>query len=110
MPKNWSNRDWIWLMSILIFIIIFVSTGWIINLSDSETVVSFISFAATGISIALAIVAMAIAISQNNSSQNINAQITNTLTKIDTKVSGLSENFSSLITEKTYSINDFNCR
>lgn len=60
MFKNWSNRDWIWLTSYFIFIIILLLANYYISWATSLSVVS------SATSIALAIVAIFLSLKQDS--------------------------------------------
>ncbi|KDR95984.1 hypothetical protein SAMN02745945_01744 [Peptoclostridium litorale DSM 5388] len=65
MLKKWSNRDWFWLCGVLIL-------GWIVSLSiklaDNGEIINLISLVGSGVSIALAVVAIIYAFNQSTQS------------------------------------------
>lgn len=84
MSKKWTERDWIWTVSILIGIIIIILT-W--RLNDNDSVVNVISMFSSGASIILAIVAIVQSTMYNNSSNELNAKMTEKLSNLETNVS-----------------------
>lgn len=84
--EKWRNRDWIWLVGILIAIIVSVMT---IRLNDNDSVVNIISLLSSVASITLAIVAIWQS-SYNNSESN------KTLEKFNTKLDFMDKNLASI--------------
>lgn len=83
---RWTNRDWKWLVGILIGFIILILT---FRLGDNLEVINLFSFISSSVSIALAGVAIFIALKQDSDNQRITSRITNALTKIETKVDSM---------------------
>lgn len=95
MLKKWTERDWMWLVSLLIIVIIIILT-W--RLNDNNSVVNIISMFSSGASIMLAIVAIVQSTIYNSSANELNAKMTE-------KISSL-ENNMSLVRDKL--LNDVN--
>lgn len=95
MLKRWTDRDWMWLVSLLIIVIIIILT-W--RLNDNNSVVNIISMFSSGASIMLAIVAIVQSTIYNSSANELNAKMTE-------KISSL-ENNMSLVRDKL--LNDVN--
>jgi len=83
MKNEWGTRDWKWLVGVLIGVILLILSGWIIKIPDVTT---YLSILGTGVSIALAFIAIYIALSQNNNSQILNVNTLDLLARIDVKV------------------------
>ncbi|GEM_PF-1951590 len=83
MKNEWGTRDWKWLVGVLIGIILLILSGWIIKIPDVTT---YLSILGTGVSIALAFIAIYISLSQNNNSQILNVNTIDLLARIDEKV------------------------
>ena len=83
MKNEWRTRDWKWLVGVLIGIILLILSGWIIKIPDVTT---YLSILGTGVSIALAFIAIYIALSQNNNSQILNANTLDLLVRMNEKV------------------------
>lgn len=86
--KNWTNRDWLWTTGILIGIII---TSFAFFLSENNRVVEIFSFLASGVSIALAFVAIYVSSNQNKESQSLSQNMSETLARMDEKVRSINE-------------------
>ena len=82
MFKNWTNRDWFWLLGFLIGVIILLVAGFY-NSDEVELNFSIISSA---VSIALALVAIFIAIKQEGDNQVVTRETSNALMKIRGKI------------------------
>ncbi|KQB91892.1 MULTISPECIES: hypothetical protein [Geobacillus] len=91
--KKWTNRDWMWLVSILIAIIILVLTY---RLSDNQEVTNLFSFISSSVSIALALVAIVITLKQDSDNQRLTRQMHETLARIDEKLNSVGEKVSSI--------------
>ncbi|MDH5091441.1 hypothetical protein [Clostridium perfringens] len=87
--KNWTNRDWGWLTSILVGIIIIILT-W--RLNDNDNIVNIISMFASGASIILAVVAIVQSTIYNSSSNELNAKMTEKLSLLENNVEFVKEN------------------
>ncbi|SJZ99705.1 hypothetical protein [Selenihalanaerobacter shriftii] len=81
--ESWGNKDWKWLVGVLISIIILVMAGWLSNMSN---IINYFSFTSNGVSIVLALVAIYISLSQNNTSQILNSKTTDMLAKMYEKI------------------------
>ncbi|SHH56938.1 hypothetical protein [Clostridium intestinale] len=87
--KDWRNRDWCWIVSILIGIIIVVLT-W--RLNDNSSVVNIISMFASGASIILAVVAIVQSTLYNTSSNELNSKMTEKLSLIENTMEIVKDN------------------
>lgn len=87
--KDWRDRDWIWIISILLGSIIVILT-W--RLNDNDNVVNIISMFASGASIILAIVAIIQSTIYNSSSNELNAKMTEKLSILENNVELVKEN------------------
>lgn len=83
---KWRNQDWYWLTGILIIIIIFILA---FRLSDNVTFMNVFSFMASGVSIALAFVAMYTSFKQNSDNQTLTTQMNETLARMDEKINNM---------------------
>ncbi len=81
--KDWRNRDWIWIVSILLGVIIIILT-W--RLNEKDNVVNIISMFASGASIILAVVAIVQSTIYNSSSNELYAKMTEKLSSLDNNV------------------------
>lgn len=79
--KDWRDRDWLWIISILLGIIIIILT-WRLN----DNVVNIISMFASGASIILAVVAIVQSTIYNNSSNELNAKMTEKLSILENNI------------------------
>jgi hypothetical protein len=86
--KNWTNRDWFWITGILITIII---TCFAFFLSENDRVVEIFSFLASGVSIALAFVAIYVSSNQNKESQSLSQSMSDTLARMSERVNSVNE-------------------
>lgn len=87
--KNWRNRDWVWVTSILIGIIVIILT-W--RLNDNDNIVNIISMFASGASIILAVVAIVQSTIYNSSSNELNSKMTEKLSLLENNVELVKEN------------------
>lgn len=80
MKKNqkWTNRDWFWLVGILIGIMIIM----IASFFNNESVEINFSIISSAVSIALALVAIFIALKQDSDNQKVNFSVSNLLNEI----------------------------
>ncbi|PEZ05552.1 hypothetical protein CN326_13895 [Bacillus sp. AFS018417] len=80
--KKWENRDWVWLVGILITIIILLIAGFYNNdkIELNFTIIS------SAVSIALALVAIFIALKQDSDNQRVNDRISYLLNEISVNV------------------------
>jgi uncharacterized protein YoxC len=85
---NWTNRDWIWLTSILVGLIIFIFS---FRLSDNQRVTEIFSFLSSGVSIALAFVAIYVSSNQNKETQTLSLNMSETLARLDEKIHSINE-------------------
>ena len=88
---EWRNRDWFWVTGIMIALIIFILA---FRLSDNLTFMSVFSFLASGVSIALAFVAMYTSFKQNSDNQNLTTQMSETLARMDEKINSMGQKVS----------------
>jgi hypothetical protein len=102
MFKNWSNRDWVWLVTILCGIIIAIISKRLVAI-DEGNILNYISFAATGVSIALALVAIGMAITYNTSSNELYVRMSSTIERMDEKLIGMKDNIEKINNMKPYS-------
>ncbi|PER61749.1 hypothetical protein [Bacillus cereus] len=87
MFKNWSNRDWIWTIGILVMIIILLVADFF-NFPNIEANFSIISSA---VSIALALVAIFIALKQESDNQQVNNQVNHLLNEISASIRNVND-------------------
>lgn len=90
---SWTTKDFGWLIFILVGIILAILT---IRLGDNKDILSYISFGANAVAIALSLVAIGIAIAQNNSSQDLYSRMSETMIKVDEKITNLDYKISNL--------------
>jgi len=83
--NGWRNRDWIWLVGILVVLIILLIAG----CYNSDTIELNFSIISSAVSIALALVAIFIALKQDSDNQRVTSTITNALIKIESKVDSM---------------------
>lgn len=88
---EWRNRDWFWLTGIMIAIIIFILA---FRLSDNSTFMNVFAFLASGVSIALAFVAMYTSFKQNSDNQTLTTQMSETLARMDEKMNSMGQRVS----------------
>ncbi|EJS70442.1 hypothetical protein ICW_01911 [Bacillus wiedmannii] len=81
--SNWTDKDWKWLMGILIGIIILILSLWFADYKGIEANFSIMSSA---VSIALGLVAIYIALKQDSDSQRLNQQMQDTLRTMENKI------------------------
>lgn len=80
MMKNWTDRDWKWLVGILISVIILLVASIFAKNKNIELNFSIISSA---VSIALALIAIFIAINQERDNKELSYKLNVTMTKIE---------------------------
>ncbi|MEB9368444.1 hypothetical protein P4J04_17190 [Bacillus cereus] len=83
--NGWRNRDWIWLVGILVGLIILLIAG----CYNSDAIELNFSIISSAVSIALALVAIFIALKQDSDNQRVTSTITNALIKIESKVDSM---------------------
>lgn len=76
--KKWTNRDWFWLVGILVGIMIFMVAGFY----NSERVEMNFSIISSAVSIALALIAIFIALKQDSDNQVVNLRVSDRLLEI----------------------------
>ncbi|HDR7450322.1 hypothetical protein [Bacillus thuringiensis] len=81
--RNWTDKDWKWLMSILVGIIILILSLWFADYKGIEANFSIMSSA---VSIALGLVAIYIALKQDSDSQRLNQQMQDILRTMENKI------------------------
>jgi hypothetical protein len=86
---KWNERDWKWVIGILLSIIILILT---IRLGDNQDVINLFSFISSSVSIALALVAIFIALKQDGESRRVNYLTTRILNSIEFKLNNVDEN------------------
>ncbi|MFJ7665587.1 hypothetical protein ACIQXI_00680 [Lysinibacillus sp. NPDC097195] len=86
MFKNWTNRDWFWLLGVLIGIIVLLIATIFAKNENIEVNFGIISSA---VSIALALVAIFFAWKQDSDNQAVTRHTTNLLSSIRAKVDGM---------------------
>ncbi|PEN34442.1 hypothetical protein CN543_18425 [Bacillus toyonensis] len=80
--KKWRNRDWVWVVGILIVINIIL----IANVYDYAHIEANFSIISSAVSIALALVAIFIALKQDSDNQQVNNQLSYLLNEISANV------------------------
>lgn len=80
--KRWSNRDWFWLVGILLVIIIFL----VAKVFDYVNIEANFSIISSAVSIALALVAIFIALKQDSDNQQVNSRVSYLLNEISANV------------------------
>lgn len=86
--KSWTNRDWKWFTSILVGIILL---SFSILLSDANQLIQIFSFLSSGVSIALAFVAIYVSSNQNRESQSLFLSMNETLARLDEKIQSVND-------------------
>lgn len=86
MFKNWTNRDWFWLLGVLIGIIVLLVATIFARSKNIEVNFGIISSA---VSIALALLAIFIAWKQDSDNQIVTRETSNLLTKITSKIDNM---------------------
>lgn len=89
MFKNWGSRDWFWLSSIFLGIILIILT-W--RLNDNDSVVNIISMFSSGASIILALAAIVQSTMYNNSANELNARVTEKISVMENNVELIKDN------------------
>lgn len=105
MFKSWSDKDWKWLVCILIGGIIVILSHWFVGM-ENDNVLNYISFMATGVSTVLAIVAIGISISQNENSSHLNVRMNSTIERMDEKLNGVKDSITNGMTPVRKERND----
>ncbi|UBR28718.1 hypothetical protein LCG60_19060 [Bacillus sp. SD-4] len=85
--KRWSDRDWIWLVGILIMIIILLIAGFY----NSNAIELNFSIISSAVSIALALVAIFIALKQDSDNQQVNSQVNHLLNDISANIRNVND-------------------
>lgn len=80
--KKWNNRDWVWLVGILVMLIILLIAG----CYNSDAIELNFSIISSAVSIALALVAIFIALKQDSDNQRVNDRLSYLLSEISTNV------------------------
>jgi len=88
MFKNWTNRDWLWLLGVLISIIILLISSIFAKSKNIELNFSIVSSA---VSIALALVAIFIALSQSRENQELSTSLKVTMSIMNEKLNSVDE-------------------
>ncbi|WP_342543309.1 hypothetical protein MHH33_06940 [Paenisporosarcina sp. FSL H8-0542] len=88
MLKNWTNRDWLWLLGVLISIIILLIASIFAKSKNIELNFSIVSSA---VSIALALVAIFIALSQSRENQELSTSLKVTMSIMNEKLNSVDE-------------------
>ncbi|CAK6472648.1 hypothetical protein BFRIG_01866 [Peribacillus frigoritolerans] len=83
--SKWSDKDWKWLVGILIGIMILM----VASFFNSDKVEMNFSIISSAVSIALALVAIFIALKQDSDNQRVTNKMTEALMKIETKVNSM---------------------
>ncbi|KAB2396777.1 hypothetical protein [Bacillus cereus] len=81
--RDWTDKDWKWLMGILVGIIILILSLWFADYKGIEANFSIMSSA---VSIALGLVAIYIALKQDSDSQRLNQQMQDILRTMESKI------------------------
>lgn len=85
---NWTEKDWKWLVGILIAIIIFIFT---FRLGDNQDVTDLFSFISSSVSIALAGVAIFLALKQDTDNRRVNEQTSQLLREMNFGIRNVDE-------------------
>ncbi|WP_226545009.1 hypothetical protein [Bacillus thuringiensis] len=85
--KRWSNRDWFWLVGILLMAIIFL----VAKVFDYVNIEANFSIISSAVSIALAVIAIVIALKQDSDNQRVNAQVSRALSEISMNVKSVDD-------------------
>ncbi|WP_212936751.1 hypothetical protein [Bacillus hominis] len=80
--KKWGNRDWFWLVGVLVTVIILLVAGFY----NSNTIELNFSIISSAVSIALALVAIFIALKQDSDNQRVNDRLSRLLNEISINV------------------------
>ncbi|MCM3712016.1 hypothetical protein [Sporosarcina luteola] len=88
MFKNWTNRDWLWLLGALISIIILLIAS--IFAKDKNIELNF-SIVSSAVSIALALVAIFIALSQSRDNKELSTSLKVTMSIMNEKLNSVDE-------------------
>ncbi|QYF82473.1 hypothetical protein KY492_26720 [Brevibacterium sp. PAMC21349] len=91
--KKWTNRDWCWLVGILIAIIVFIFT---FRLADNTEVKDLFSFISSAVSIALAVIAIFLALKQDSDNRRVSDQTSRILREINFGLRNVDENVKKL--------------
>ncbi|EJQ19504.1 hypothetical protein RE433_18125 [Bacillus cereus] len=81
--SNWTDKDWKWLIGILIGVIILILSLWFAGKKGIEANFAIMSSA---VSIALGLIAIYIALKQDSDSQRLNQQMQMTLKAMENKI------------------------
>lgn len=95
--NKWRERDWYWLLGILIFIIILLIASIFAKNTGLEVNFSIISSA---VSIALALIAIYIALKQDKDNQETNFELNKALIYMDAKLNNVGEKVSEISLEE----------
>ena len=90
--NKWSDRDWTWLVGILITIMI----SMVAIFYNSDKVEMNFSIISSAVSIALAIIAIFIALRQASDNQQVNINVSNLLNQIEANLRNVGEKVNSL--------------
>ncbi|WP_336770575.1 hypothetical protein [Bacillus bombysepticus] len=80
--NGWRNRDWIWLVGILVVLIILLIAG----CYNSDAIELNFSIISSAVSIALALVAIFIALKQDSDNQQVNSRVSHLLNEISANI------------------------
>lgn len=101
--NKWRQRDWKWLVGIVLGIvgILILVIIWVLSyrLSDNKDIVNIISIGAGLVSIVLGIVAIIISSIQNNSTQKINMHIEKAIGIMGVKIDNVNEKINYRVTD-----------
>lgn len=92
---NWTDKDWKWLMGILIGIIILILSLWF---ADNQGIEANFSIMSSAVSIALGLIAIYIALKQDSDSQRLNQQMYLTLKEMENKIDSVDQKVNQLDT------------
>lgn len=92
MFKNWTNRDWVWLLGILISLIILLIAGFY----NSDKIELNFSIISSAVSIVLAIVAISIALSQSKDNQELSSNLKETMAVMHEKLNNVGDKVNQL--------------
>ena len=87
--KKWTERDWYWLVGILLAIIVFIFT---FRLADNTEVKDLFSFISSAVSIALAVIAIFLALKQDSDNRTVSDQTSRILREINFGLRTVDEN------------------
>ena len=94
---KWTERDWKWIVVILLGIIITLLT---VKLGNNKELISYFSFGTSITTISLALVTIGITLIQNTSFQELYSKMSKSLAKVDEKIHNVDDKISEIDLEK----------